>query len=101
MTRLAGDSASRRPGGSGTSAAATTTAYVISARSSQRHPYRATSGRIARASAPAVMASAYAIQSYPPANANSVTPRREAIAPEPEELDRGFGVVVLVLVAVV
>src|SRR3979411_1680527 len=87
-------------GDRGTIAAATTSTYATRAKSNQRFPVRAIAGRTTHVRMIVAAASRYAIQSYPPANANSVMPRRPAITPEPaKRSDRGFGVVILVLVA--
>src|SRR6185369_1992738 len=73
----------------------------MSARSSQRVSRRRIGGRTAAVRPMAAAASGYAIQSYSPANRKSVRPRKTRRATRPEGSDRGFSVVVLVLMPVV
>src|SRR2546425_13352839 len=74
----------------------------MSARSVRRVPRRATRGGASNTRTATPMASGTVVQRYVPANANSAQPAvssRTCAARRP--LDRRFGVVVLVLVAVV
>src|SRR3989442_694674 len=98
----AGEIASRRDGGSGTTWRATTSRHAISATSSHRSGGRPTSGRTITTRTRPAITTATAIQGATPANANSVAPRRMEIARDAAEaLDRGFRIVVLVLMSVV